>query len=177
MGPAGVSADVPAGRVGGDNRDRIFEWALARYHAQPHLLELIRFWTDVLALLAPLRADGLPDTGAGQRPAWFVTACAAMCDEANLRRGVPRLRELANVSAAHLSRSMRHYHGLTPTQFVTGLRLDRAASLLATTNEPVTMIAFRCGFTSQSYFTRCFRAAFGLTPREFRRRAQRAFVP
>jgi AraC-like DNA-binding protein len=49
--------------------------------------------------------------------------------------------------------------------------------LLAATNTPIATIADRCGFTSQSYFTRTFTAAHELPPRDFRRRSQRAFVP
>jgi AraC-like DNA-binding protein len=98
-------------------------------------------------------------------------------DGTHLRAGVPRLCELAAVSAAHLSRSMREHYGTTPTDFVTGLRLQRAAELLDTTSESVTRIAHRCGFSSQSYFTRCFRAAYGVPPREYRRRTWQAFVP
>jgi transcriptional regulator GlxA family with amidase domain len=97
--------------------------------------------------------------------------------EDNLRGGVSRLLELAGVSPAHLSRSMRPSYGVTPTGFVTDLRLEHAASLLAATNEPVAAIAVRCGFASSSYFSRCFTAAHRLSPREFRRRSQRAFVP
>ena len=97
--------------------------------------------------------------------------------EENLRGGVPRLLELAGVSAARLSRAMRSAYGVTPTAFVADLRLEHAASLLAATNLPVAAIAARCGFTSQSYFTRCFTTAHALIPSEFRHRSQRAFVP
>ncbi|MFI9202868.1 AraC family transcriptional regulator [Streptomyces sp. NPDC053048] len=34
---------------------------------------------------------------------------------------------------------------------------------------PVSAVAARCGFTSPSHFTRRFRAAYGVTPREWRR--------
>ena len=97
--------------------------------------------------------------------------------EENLRGGVPRLLELAGVSPAHLSRSMRAAYGVTPTTFVTDLRLEHAASLLAATNTTIATIATRCGFTSQSYFTRRFTTAHALTPTNFRHRSQRAFVP
>ena len=72
---------------------------------------------------------------------------------------------------------MRSAYGVTPTAFVTDLRLEHAASLLAATNTTVATIATRCGFTSQSYFSRCFSTAHQLSPRDFRRRSQRAFVP
>jgi AraC family cel operon transcriptional repressor len=49
--------------------------------------------------------------------------------------------------------------------------------LLAATNTPIATIASRCGFTSQSYFTRRFSTAHDVTPRDFRHHSQRAFVP
>jgi AraC-like DNA-binding protein len=138
---------------------------------QPTTYDLLRFWIDLLDLLAP------GDPGGSGVPDWLAKACTAMRAEENLRGGVPRLLELAGVSAAHLSRSMRAAYGVTPTAFVTDLRLEQAASLLAATSTSVAQIATRCGFTSQSYFSRCFTTAHNLTPTGFRHRSQRAFVP
>ncbi|MFG1813348.1 AraC family transcriptional regulator [Kribbella sp. NPDC049174] len=150
----------------------VFEHALKRFQDEPGAYDLVRFWIDLLELLAPTGDTAGPGT-----PSWLAKACTAMRAEENLHGGVPRLLELAGVSPAHLSRSMRATYGVTPTDFVTDVRLEHAASLLAATNDPVAAIATRCGFTSQSYFTRRFTAAHHLSPREFRRRSQRAFVP
>ena len=149
----------------------VFEHALARFQDAPTTYDLLRFWTDLLEMLVPSDAAGpaVPD--------WLAKACTAMRATENLRGGVPRLLELAGVSAAHLSRTMRAAYGATPTEFVADLRLEHAASLLAATNLPIAAVATRCGFTSQSYFTRCFTTAHALTPSEFRHRSQRAFVP
>jgi AraC-like DNA-binding protein/mannose-6-phosphate isomerase-like protein (cupin superfamily) len=153
----------------------VFEHALQRFQDGPGPYDLVRFWIDLLPLVSPeqlaVRASG------SKAPEWLAKACTSMRAEDNLRGGVPRLLELAGVSAAHLSRSMRTAYGVTPTDFVTDLRLEHASSLLAATNESVAAIAIRCGFASQSYFTRRFTAAHQLSPREFRRRSQRAFVP
>ncbi|HWD80080.1 MAG TPA: AraC family transcriptional regulator [Kribbella sp.] len=149
----------------------VFEQALDRFQTNPSTYDLLRFWTDLLELLAPA------ETGDPGVPDWLAKACRSMRAEENLRGGVPRLLELAAVSAAHLSRTMRAAYGVTPTAFVTDLRLEHAASLLAATNTSIAGIASRCGFTSQSYFTRCFTTAHALTPSAFRHRSQRAFVP
>lgn len=149
----------------------VFEHALDRFQDRPTTYDLLRFWIDLLDLLKP------GDAGGPGVPDWLAKACTAMRAEENLRGGVPRLLELAGVSPAHLSRSMRAAYDVTPTAFVTDLRLEHAASLLAATNTPIATIADRCGFTSQSYFTRTFTAAHELPPRDFRRRSQRAFVP
>jgi AraC-like DNA-binding protein/mannose-6-phosphate isomerase-like protein (cupin superfamily) len=150
----------------------VFEHALERFQNEPGPYDLLRFWIDLLPLISPEEDRVGPGT-----PHWLAKACTAMRAEENLRGGVPRLLQLAAVSPAHLSRSVRAVYGVTPTTFITDLRLEHAASLLAATNLPVATIATRCGFTSQSYFTRCFTTAHQLPPRDFRRRAQRAFVP
>ncbi|WP_212732716.1 helix-turn-helix transcriptional regulator [Streptomyces oceani] len=173
--PAGVAAEV-------------FQRALDRYQDQPAMFDLMRFWTDVTELVTR-EAGTMPgvsetaapaagqECGAGRQSDWLHEVCAAMGREENLRGGLPTMRSLAAVSPAHLSRSVRAHFGITPTEYVTELRLRRAAELLSATSEPVTAIAQRCGFASQSYFTRCFRAAHGMSPREYRQRAWRAFVP
>jgi AraC-like DNA-binding protein/mannose-6-phosphate isomerase-like protein (cupin superfamily) len=153
----------------------VFEHALQRFQDDPDPYDLMRFWIDLLPLVSP--EELAVRASASKAPEWLAKACTSMRAEDNLRGGVPRLLELAGVSAAHLSRSMRTAYGVTPTDFVTDLRLEHASSLLAATNESVAAIAIRCGFASQSYFTRRFTAAHQLSPREFRRRSQRAFVP
>ncbi|MQA62932.1 MAG: helix-turn-helix domain-containing protein [Actinophytocola sp.] len=154
-----------------------FDRTLTVFHEQPSMLDAVRLWTAVVA------AAGVPELCSGRhgaermRPTWLSRACAAMQDEENMRGGVVCLLRLASVSPGHLSRTVRRYYGRTPSQFVMHLRLTHAQKLLATTTEQITVIAHRCGFASQSYFSRCFRAAEGCSPREFRERARRAFVP
>ncbi|MFC5267774.1 AraC family transcriptional regulator [Kribbella qitaiheensis] len=152
-----------------------FESALERFSDGPGTFDLMHFWIDLLPQVSP---EELPATASGQQaPDWLVEACGAMRAEDNLRGGVPRLLELARVSPAHLSRTLRTAYGMRPTDFVADLRLEHAASLLAATTDPIAEIAVRCGFSSQSYFTRCFTAAHAMSPRAFRHQAQRAFVP
>jgi AraC family cel operon transcriptional repressor len=174
--PAWDRASTPRGeRLGpGDQRAaRACAAVLDRFQRGPGELDLIRFWTDIVPLLMP-PTDGPAPPGA---PAWLTSAIAAMTREAYLREGVPRLQELAHVSAAHLTRTMRRFYGTTPTGFVAELRVRHAAMLLTTTTRTVTDIAYSCGFASASYFTRCFRLAYQSSPREFRRSAGNAFVP
>jgi AraC family transcriptional regulator, dual regulator of chb operon len=166
---------------------RSFDRVLARFHDAPTMRDLVRFWSEVVDLLGAgtsgsddgsgLGSGGDSTLEPGPRPGWLVRARAAMRRESNLRGGVPRLLELAGVSPAHLSRTMRLHYDTSPTRFVSDLQLQRACTWLATTDLTVTEIAHRCGFAGQSYFTRRFRQAEGVSPREFRARARRAFVP
>jgi AraC-like DNA-binding protein len=100
-----------------------------------------------------------------------------MRDEHNLQGGLPRLRELAGVSRAHLSRSLKASCQHTPTEFVNRLRVERAAILLATTTDEIGEIAIACGFTTLSYFYRRFGERYHLSPRAYRLQAQQAIAP
>ncbi|MBM0224267.1 helix-turn-helix transcriptional regulator [Micromonospora sp. ATA51] len=167
--PPMVRADEPDGEVATECH-RVLEL----FHRGPSTIDLIRLWTAVVPALAAGEGGTL---GAAGRPAWLVRACAAMNVEENLGAGLPRLLELAAVSHGHLARSMRAHYGRTPVEHVTELRLAHAALLLATTAEPVGRIAERCGFDSLSYFGRCFRHRYEVSPREYRAAASRRVVP
>ena len=55
----------------------------------------------------------------------------------------------------------------TPNDYIRLQRLKRAASLLCESGYRVNEIASLTGFTSASYFTKCFHQHFGMLPKEF----------
>ncbi|MCU1439266.1 MAG: transcriptional regulator, AraC family [Rhodoglobus sp.] len=142
-----------------------FAAALERYMNAPTTLDLMRFWLDTAPVLFPPRKRAEAGSGA---PAWLLGAVSQMREEGNLRAGLPRLQNLAYVTPAHLSRTVRQYFGMTPTDLVTELRVRHAGMLLSTTLDSVGTIAQRCGFASQSYFSNTFRRANLVSPREYR---------
>jgi AraC-like DNA-binding protein len=86
--------------------------------------------------------------------------------------------ELAEVARAACL-SLYHFHRLfretfheTPHQYLTRLRLERAAHLLRHSELPVTEICLQCGFTSLGSFSTLFRRHFGDGPRTFKRHSQ-----
>lgn len=58
--------------------------------------------------------------------------------------------------------------GKSPITFINEYRIEKAASLLADTNIPVSQIAGSVGFDNISYFIRKFREYKGLTPKAYR---------
>ncbi|HVX63167.1 MAG TPA: AraC family transcriptional regulator [Pirellulales bacterium] len=76
----------------------------------------------------------------------------------------------ANCSRARLFQIFKDATGMTPNHYLQRLRIQRAQTALASTDEPVTSIALRCGFSTSQYFSNVFRKHFGLTPSDFRRR-------
>ncbi|MFC7631238.1 AraC family transcriptional regulator [Paraburkholderia humisilvae] len=89
---------------------------------------------------------------------------------------VAKIAEELNVSANYLSRVFRS-EGRSPMRYVWSVRLSHAARLLAETPVDRVMskeIAFRCGFSNASNFSRAFKEEYGVAPLTYARRAHDA---
>lgn len=64
-------------------------------------------------------------------------------------------------------RKIQSQTGQSPTEFVRTIRLRRAAVLLREGHLTVTEISYATGFSSLSYFSRCFRTMFGVPPTQY----------
>lgn len=71
------------------------------------------------------------------------------------------------MSQRQLQRKLRSLLNLSPGEYLREYRLQRAAAQLVA-GSPAGVVAFDCGFSSQSYFGSCFKARFGVTPGEYR---------
>jgi AraC-like DNA-binding protein len=76
----------------------------------------------------------------------------------------------AHLSVYHFLRLFRQAFGMTPHQYLSRLRLERAGHLLATTDRSVTDICHSLGFESPKTFSLLFRRHHGVPPTEYRRR-------
>ena len=83
-----------------------------------------------------------------------------------------RLNELAerySFSQGYLALLFQKNTGLSFTEYLSLLRMDAAARMLAQTDLPIRTVAERCGFSSESYFTRYFSQRAGHSPKAWRR--------
>ena len=80
------------------------------------------------------------------------------------------LAQEMGISKMQLYRKLKDIKGETPTDFIRGIRLKQAETLLKTTNKTVQEIMYDCGFNNKAYFYRVFSQKFGSTPKEYRDR-------
>jgi AraC family transcriptional regulator len=75
------------------------------------------------------------------------------------------------ISYFHFSRAFKQSIGMSPTNYIAERRIERAKKLMQETDLPISEIAIRSGFSSQSHFTTSFRRFAKVTPRSFRKQA------
>jgi transcriptional regulator GlxA family with amidase domain len=81
---------------------------------------------------------------------------------------VDDLAHAAGLSRAHFSREFRRAFGESPHQYLLTRRLERAASLLRTTDRSVADICFSVGHQSVGSFTTSFTRTYGVSPQAYR---------
>jgi AraC-like DNA-binding protein len=81
---------------------------------------------------------------------------------------VRALAEQCGCTPDYLSHLFRQVSGEALVACINRLRMERAARLLADSTLAGKEVAWACGFASQSYFIRTFRAHVGLTPKAYR---------
>lgn len=77
---------------------------------------------------------------------------------------VNTLSQKSGISTKQLYRRIKALTGMPVVAYIRDQRLKKAASLLATGNFTVSEVMYMVGFSSASYFTRCFREEYGVTP-------------
>ena len=85
----------------------------------------------------------------------------------NPEYGVEELSGDLGMVRMSLYRKLQSITGHTPTDFIRSIRLKRAAQLLQGSQLPIVEIANRVGFSSPSYFSKCFREMFGMLPKQY----------
>ena len=75
----------------------------------------------------------------------------------------------AGFSPNYLCRKFRETLGIGIHEYLVFTRLQHAAAELVSTNDTVTQIALRCGFSNSNYFKDAFKKKYGVTPRQYRK--------
>ena len=78
------------------------------------------------------------------------------------------LAQLLDMSSFHFSRLFKQSIGITPHQYLSQQRVERAKELLKQTDRLIIDIALECGFSSHSHLSKQFRQFTGMTPKAYR---------
>lgn len=78
------------------------------------------------------------------------------------------LGDKIGLSRVQMYRKVKVLTGLSPTELLRQMRLQRAAALLSSTTKTVAEIAFEVGFNTPGYFSKCFKEQFGKQPTDLR---------
>lgn len=89
-----------------------------------------------------------------------------MCSDLSLKA----LAALCHVSPSYLSTLFKQEIGTTLTEFVNTQRMGRAAELLVSDERSISAIAEQVGILDVNYFTKMFKANYGLTPSQYRKK-------
>lgn len=77
-------------------------------------------------------------------------------------------------SRPQLYRKLRAINGMSPSEYIREVRLQKAAELLRNQAGNVSEVAFQTGFNNLSYFSKTFQARFGSSPSEFSKKQKKA---
>lgn len=88
-------------------------------------------------------------------------------EHANANFGVPQMQRQLAMSKTQLHRKIKALTSETPGELLRNFRLKRAAQLLSQKADTVTQIAYQVGFNNLSYFAKCFKALYGVSPSSY----------
>lgn len=91
-------------------------------------------------------------------------------DLGNSELSVEDLGVQMGLSRVQLYRKIKALTNYSPVELLRITRLKKASSLLATTDKTISEITYEVGFTSPSYFTKCYKEYFGESPSDFLKR-------
>ena len=128
---------------------------------------LQHFFTDNLNIPVPQAKPTVNEVDKS-----FMEKLRHLIDEnlSNPNLSVEELGEQIGLSRVQLYRKTKALCGYSPNELLRIARLKRAASLLASTEKTVAEITYEVGFSSPSYFTKCYKEYFGEIPTDFLKR-------
>ena len=106
-------------------------------------------------------------------PPKFASALARFEKDMGAAISPASLAEESALTSQKLIRLTKKLYGITPTQLIAKIRIAAACRQLEETDQSIADIAFSCGFSDHSAFTRAFKSSTGVTPSVYRSQANK----
>jgi AraC family transcriptional regulator len=114
--------------------------------------------------------------GLERRPTWLGNARAVLHDRYADPLSLNEIADAIGIEPERLARGFRRAYGESLGDYLRRIRVNAAARLLATTDEPISRVAGEVGFADQSHLTRWFGRYLETTPGRYRGAARRDLI-
>ena len=145
-------------------------FSVKQLHMQiENLLKLRQSFHKLMANLAgDTVAVSTTDFAMSQKDCEFIAKIQGVIAEqlADENFSIDTLSEQMNMSRSNFYRKIKALSGMSPNDYLKTLRMNRAAELIMSGTR-ISEVAAQVGFTSSSYFAKCFKAQYGVLPKEY----------
>ena len=105
----------------------------------------------------------------GAAPLWARQVSELLRDKWNEPVSLEELSLAVGTHPVTISKYFRKYFSCTLGEFLRKLKVEKSLALVKNPHLPLTEIAYQCGFSDQSHFTKVFKETTGFLPKEFRK--------
>ncbi len=155
--------------------DSVPDHVISELYQVPDSIRLEYLRVKVLELLVTLKTVD-PSIVGEERPYFYKTQVEKvkaimrfMTDNPDCHFTMDELSAKYDISVSALKQCFKGVYGTAIYTYMRNYRMDLAASMLTQTDEPVTVIAGKVGYTNSSKFSEAFKSVKGKTPLEYRK--------
>ena len=113
-------------------------------------------------------ARGAAEHHSGAMPPWVQTVRDWVHETADENPSIDSVAVEVGKHPVHVAREFRRHFGTTIGAYRRQIRVEKAAEMLAASSASLTEVALSCGFANHAHLCRSFKAAYGVTPSQFR---------
>lgn len=135
--------------------------------------ELLRFFAYIAD-----HAIGIPHSMPGYSKSVYAQLAMRYLDSnftTNLK--IADLADHIGIDRSYLTKSFREEYQISPQEYLIRLRMEKAAQLLVSSTEPISVIAAQVGYTDALAFSKIFKQRTGSSPSEYRKLHEADDVP
>lgn len=144
-------------------------FSIKQLHKQiENLLRLRQSFHKLMASLSGNANQASAELAMTQRDCEFVAKIQEVIVDqlADENFSIDTLAEQMNMSRSNFYRKIKALSGMSPNDYLKALRMNKAAELIQGGTR-ISEVAAQVGFTSSSYFAKCFKAQYGVLPKEY----------
>ena len=80
---------------------------------------------------------------------------------------------VAGYSKSHFSRTFKERMGINFSKYLIRVRIENAENLIRGSDKSIFDISLEVGFNDYSYFSKAFKDAYGLSPKDYRKKTKK----